>query len=306
MKLRPLSPGDTIALVSPASPIAEDKLDVLVATLENLGFRVKTMPHAFAAANHLAGTDEERAGDLQAAFDDPEVAAVVCTRGGYGCARLLAHLDLDRMAATGKLFLGFSDITTLHLALNRRDLPTVHGPMALTLHYPREPWVLESFRNVFNGGPFAPQGTPRAETVVGGIAEGVLTGGCLCLLTDSLGTPDALDATGKILLIEDVDEAPHRIDAMLTHLLNAGVAQSAAGFVIGEMTGTDKSTDEGIGGRPWREIVFERLAPLGKPMVVHFPTGHAKNMLTLPLGLRVRLDADTGTLSYLEGLFENE
>jgi len=138
--------------------------------------------------------------------------------------------------------------------------------------------------------------------MVGGQVDGVVVGGCLCLLTDSIGTPNTLDATDKILLIEDVDEAPHRVDAMLTHLLNAGIAQTAAGFLIGEMTRSDERVDQGIGGQPWKEIIRDRLAPLGKPLVTDFPLGHAKNMLTLPLGIRARLDADRGTLEYLERL----
>jgi muramoyltetrapeptide carboxypeptidase len=304
MKLRPLKTGDLIALVTPASPIAADKLQFITELLEKEGYRVKFMPHALDADDFLAGADADRAQDMQQAFDESEVAAVLCTRGGYGCARLFPYLDLDRIARAGKLLIGFSDVTALHLALNRRGLPTVHGPMALTLAYPREPWVYESFLRVLRGDLDIPDEAPRAETVVTGVAEGDLVGGCLCLITDAVGTPEFPDIGGKILLIEDVDEAPHRVDAMLTHLLNAGIAQQAVGFLIGEMTRTDEKVDEGIGGKSWRTIVAERLAPLGKPMVIDFPIGHAKNMLTLPLGLRARLDADAGTLTYLEPLCE--
>lgn len=302
MKPRALRPGDTVALVSPASPLTAERLDFITGVLEEEGLRVKLMPHALDQADYLAGGDETRAKDLQDAFADPEVQAVLCTRGGYGCARLFPFLDLDAIARAGKLFLGFSDITTLHVALNRRGCPTVHAPMALTLSYPREPWVIESFRRVLRNDLTPPSEAPRATTVVSGTVEAEVVGGCMCLLCDTIGTPEPLDTEGRILLIEDVDEHPHRIDAMLTHLLNSGLAQAAAGFLIGEMTRTDERVDEGIGGRPWREIVRERLAPLGKPMVIDFPLGHARNMLTLPLGIRARLDADAGTLEYLESL----
>jgi muramoyltetrapeptide carboxypeptidase len=302
MKPRALRPGDTVALVSPASPLTAERLEFVTGVLAEEGLRVKVMPHALDQADYLAGSDEARAQDLQAAFADPDVHAVLCTRGGYGCARLFPFLDLDAMANAGKLFLGFSDITTLHVALNRRGCPTVHAPMALTLSYPREPWVVESFRRVLRNDLTAPADAPRATTVVSGAVEGEVVGGCMCLLCDSIGTPEPLETEGRILLIEDVDEHPHRIDAMLTHLLNSGLAQRAAGFLIGEMTRTDERVDEGIGGRPWREIVRERLAPLGKPMVIDFPLGHARNMLTLPLGIRARLDADAGTLEYREPL----
>lgn len=302
MRPRALRRGDLVALVSPASPLALERLDFVTSVLREEGLEVRVMPHALDSAEYLAGSDEDRAADLQAAFADPDVAAVLCTRGGYGCARLFPYLDLDTIAAAGKLFLGFSDITTLHVALNRRGCPTVHAPMGLTLSYPREPWVVESFRRVLRNDLTLPTEAPRAKTVVSGTAEGLLVGGCMCLLCDSIGTPEPLETEGKILLIEDVDEHPHRIDAMLTHLLNSGLAQAAAGFLIGEMTRTDERVDEGIGGRPWREIVRERLAPLGKPMVIDFPLGHARNMLTLPLGIRARLDADAGRLEYLEPL----
>ncbi len=301
---RPLRPGDTVALVTPASPLSADKLVCATELLEREGYRVRVAPSALREEQYLAGPDEVRARDLQDAFDDPEVDAILCTRGGYGCARLLPYLDLDRMAQSGKLFGGFSDITVLHLALNRRGLPTLHSPMPLTLHYERPAWVHDSFLRALKGDLTPPAEAPAAETVVGGMAEGKSIGGCLCLLTDSIGTPEALDANGKILFIEDVDEAPHRVDAMLTHLRNSGILQSAAGIVIGEMTRTDERCDEGIGGRPWKRIVEDRIADLGKPAVVEFPFGHAKAMLTVGLGLQVRLDADAGTVTYLENLCE--
>ena len=299
MTLRALKPGDTVALVSPASPIEADKLAALTAILEGDGYRVRASPHAFDGTGYLAGSDEDRADDLMAAFGDPSVDAVLCTRGGYGCARLLPFLDLDRIAASGKPLYGFSDVTTLHLALNRRGAATVHSPMALTLHYPRASWVYESFRRVLRGEYAVPEWAPHGEALVSGVAEGPVVGGCLCLLTDSLGTPEPLETEGRILLIEDVDEAPHRIDAMLTHLLNAGLLQRCAGIVVGEMTRTDERIDGGIGGRPWREIVRERIGGLGIPAIVGYPFGHATGgMLTLPLGLRATLDAEAGTLAY--------
>ncbi len=302
MKPKALKPGDTIQFVSPASSLTSDKTERICALLEGAGYRWKIAPHAFDAEGFLAGSDADRAADLQAAFADPETDAVLCTRGGYGCARLFPYLDLRSIADSGKMFLGFSDITTLHLALNRLGLATVHAPMALTLNYDREPWVYDSFLRVLKGEAPIPDEAPAGTTMVGGSAEGELIGGCLCLLTDSIGTPLGLNTEGKLLLIEDVDENPHRIDAMLTHLVNSGLAAQAAGFVVGEMTRTDERSDKDIGAKPWRAIVRDRLAPLGKPMVIDFPCGHAKAMLSLPLGIRARLDADAGRLTYVESL----
>lgn len=299
-KPRALQPGDTLGIVSPSSPIVKEKLERGLGVLHRAGYQTKVFPHALDVNDYMAGSDEDRMADLQAAFADPEVDAVYCSRGGYGCARLMPYLDLDAMAASGKMFLGFSDITTIHLALNKRGLATIYSPMALSFSVERQPWVYESFLGALRGESATPNGVPRANTLVGGSVEAEVCGGCLCLLTDSLGTPDALHAAGKILLIEDIDEHPHRVDAMLTHLITAGVLQSAAGIVVGEMTGTDEKVDASIGGRPWRDIILDRVVPLGIPAVIDFPFGHVKNMLTMPLGIRARLDADAGTLTYLE------
>lgn len=302
MTLRPLLTGDTIAFVTPASPLDSVKLDAMTELLTSWGYLVKVFPHAFKRDAYLAGTDAERATDLMAAFNDDSVAAVMCNRGGYGCARLLEYLDLDRMAETRKMLLGFSDVTTLQLALLSRGLPSVYAPMPLTLNTTREPWVYQSLRQVLTGNLNIPTDAPRGVTVVPGSAEGMVTGGCLCLIGDSIGTSHSINAEGRIVIIEDVDENPHRVDAMLTHLRNAGIIQQAAGIVVGEMTGTDERVDAGIGGKPWREIFRDRLGGLGIPMITDYPFGHAKNMLTLPMGIRARLDADMGTLTYLESL----
>ncbi len=304
-KPQPLKNGELIRIVSPASPLLPEKVEFTQALLEGWGYRVDFGKHTFDWTDHLAGSDENRASDLMEAFTDPSVSAVFCARGGYGCARLFPFLDLDAMANSGKLFLGFSDITTLHLALNQRGLPTLHAPMPLTLTVPREDWVIESLRRNLVGDASVPENALKGTTVIGGRAEGIVTGGCLILMCDSFGTKNSLNCKGKVVIIEDVDENPHRIDAMLTHLLNEGSIHDAAGIVVGEMTRTDERCDEGIGCRPWREMVNERLAPLKIPLIIDYPFGHAPNMLTLPLGIRAELDANSGTLSYLESLCEN-
>lgn len=300
MKPPALKPGSSIRMVSPASPLSREKTDFMRELLENEGYRVEFSVHCFDADCHLAGSDQDRAKDLMDAFLDPKVHAVLCSRGGYGCARLFPYLDLDAIVAARKLFLGFSDITTLHIALNNRGLATVHAPMPLTLTNPREPWVYQSLLAVLKGENPVSEKAPRGQTLVGGQTEGVVVGGCMCLICDSIGTANAIDAKGRILIIEDVDEDPHRVDAMLTHLLNANVVQDAAGIVIGEMTRTHERNGGGIGGGPWREMALERLGPLGIPIITDFPFGHNRNMLSLPLGVKARLDADQGTLTYLE------
>ncbi len=305
-KPKALKPGDTISLVSPASPLSPEQTAKGIGILEAAGYKIKLSPHVYNSADYLAGSDEDRAKDLQHAFDDPETQAVFCSRGGYGCSRLMPFLDLDRMAASRKLFSGFSDITVLHAALNRRGLPTLHAPMALTLHTDREEWVYESLRAALSGGNPIPNAAPVGKTLVPGRASGVVAGGCLILLSDLIGTSEQLDVDGKIVLLEDVDEAPHRVDAMLTHLINSGSIQGAAGIVVGEMTRSDERVDKTIGARPWREIVGERLSGLGIPTIIDFPFGHAKQMLSLPLGIQAEMDANLGTLKYTESLCEQD
>lgn len=303
-KPKALKPGDTISLVSPASPLTPEKTERGIKLLEEQGYRVKLYPSTYKASGYLAGTDEQRAADLTAAFLDSETKAVYCSRGGYGASRLMPHLNLDELANTNKLFIGFSDVTVLHAALNQRGLPTLHAPMAITFSPDRADWVYESFLNTIRGDDPIPANAPTGTCVTAGRATGTVVGGCLSLICDLIGTPEQIDFTGNLVLIEDVDEAPHRIDAMLTHLLSANLIQQAAGIVIGEMTRTDEKPDQAIGAMPWREIVKDRLGNLNIPSIIDFPCGHAAQMLSLPLGIRAELDATSGTMSYVESLCE--
>lgn len=297
-----IKPGDRVAVVSASSSTTAEKLSAGVEHLESRGYEVVLGRHAYDVDAFLAGSDEKRAGDLMDAWFDDSVSAVIFSRGGYGMGRLLPLLDLDRMAATPKLAVGFSDVTALHLALNRRGLVTLHAPMLLSFAKERVRWVVDLWFQAMEGtDPVSlPDDAPRGVTVNGGVADGSVTGGCLCLLADSLGTPEAFDATGRIVLIEDVDEHAYRVDAMLTHLLAANTIQGAAGIVVGEMTRTDEQADPSIPTKPWKEVVIERLAPLGVPMIIGFPFGHGEHMASLPLGVRAQLNADAGELTYLE------
>ncbi|MEI7986863.1 MAG: LD-carboxypeptidase [Armatimonadota bacterium] len=303
-KPKALKPGDTISLITPASPLTPEKTERGIRLLEDQGYHVKLYPSTYAAKGYLAGTDEERASDLIAAFHDPHTQAVFCSRGGYGASRLMPFLDLDELAKSDKLFIGFSDVTVIHAALNRRGLPTLHAPMAITFSPDREPWVYESFLKAIKGEDPIPQSAPKGNCLTPGMATGTVVGGCLSLICDLIGTPEQIDMTDKIVLIEDVDEAPHRVDAMLTHLLNSNSIQRAAGIVVGEMTRTDEKQDKAIGTLPWRQIVKDRFGNLGIPCIVDFPCGHAAQMLSLPLGIQAELDATGGTMKYVESLCE--
>ncbi|HXH61699.1 MAG TPA: LD-carboxypeptidase, partial [Fimbriimonadaceae bacterium] len=156
VKPKALRPGSHVRIVSPASAVTEEKIAAGIALLESEGYEVSLGAHVFDRDGYLAGSDADRAADLATAFEDRGVDCVICSRGGYGCARLLPLLDLDAIASSGKMFCGFSDVTTLHLALNRRGLVTFHTPMPLTFSVEREPWVYDSFKGLLKGDANVP------------------------------------------------------------------------------------------------------------------------------------------------------
>ncbi len=301
-KPKALKPGDTISLISPAFYVLPEEIEAGIRLLESLGYNTKTYPSTYQEKETLQAPDQAKVDDVVAAFHDPETQAVYCARGGYGCSRLVPYLDFESLAQTEKLFIGFSDITIFHAHLNQCGLPTLYAPMPYTFGRVREQWVYESFRAAIAGENPIPAEAPRAETVNGGKAAGITVGGCLVLMCDLIGTPGQIDMTDKIVLIEDVDESPHRVDGLLTHMLNSGCLQKSAGIVVGEMTGTNAKIDIAVGSRTWETTVCERLSHVDVPSIINFPFGHMSNMLSLPLGIRAELDADSGTMKYVESL----
>jgi len=282
--------GDRIAVVAPSGPADPARLDRGCAVLRGLGLDVVVGKHALDRApsglTYLAGADAERAADLQAAWCDPRVAAVFCARGGYGAARVLDHLDWTEMSrAAPKLLHGSSDITALHVAFGRRlSVPTSFGPMVATAIADAEPEGLAHLRE-WLFGPGAPvHGT---HALRGGRASGVLTGGNLALLTSLLGTPYSPEpAAGRLAFLEDVDEAPYRVDRMLTQLLQAGWFDDVAGIALGTWTGCGDVTGD-LGA-----VFADRLTPLGVPILAGLPVGHGPRQLTVRLGAGAVLDAD--------------
>jgi muramoyltetrapeptide carboxypeptidase len=294
----PVPDRGTVALISPSSATKAEEVTNAIKWLEGEGLKGRPMPHAFDNFRFFAGTDEDRAKDLMDAAKDPEVHAIWCCRGGYGAHRLFPFLDFKVLATCGKPLIGFSDITALHLAIVRRGGVGLHGPVATQLNREREPWVWESLHNCLRGGDPIPAAAPKGKMLAPGKAEGLLDGGCLTLLADSIGMPLGLDPKGKIVLIEDTGERPHRVDAMLTHLIQGGRLKEARGIVVGQMVDTDGTADPSIGGAPWREIVEERLKPLGLPVITDYPFGHIRHLVTLPVGAAVEMDAEAGILRF--------
>jgi muramoyltetrapeptide carboxypeptidase len=294
-----LRPGSRVALVAPAGPIPEGGVDRAVARVRALGWEPVEGGFCRGRCGYLSGTDEERAADLNGALRDPFVDAVWFLRGGYGTMRILPAIDWDALARHPKALIGFSDNTAIHLAANRAGVIGFHGPHPHPPAFPdfARDALLRVLASTEPAGilPFPVDG-PRPETLRGGTAEGRLVGGNLSLLSATLGTPYGVDADGAILFIEEVGEAPYRIDRMLSHLKLAGVLDAVAGIAVGAITETPGED----GDARVREVLHDRLAPLGIPLVTGFPFGHVDDNWTLPVGVRARLDADAGTLALLE------
>lgn len=309
----PLNPGDTVALVSPSSA-TDERLSLQLAqeAMQALGFKVKTGEHYASRYGHLAGTDAGRAGDLNAMFADDEVKAIVCVRGGSGAARLLPLLDYDAIRANPKVLLGYSDVTALHNALlAQAGLISFHGPIGAgswnrfnvdqfrRVFFDRE---LMQYRNKVDAGDELVPRKHRTLTITGGKARGELVGGNLAVLVALAGSPYLPAFDGAILFLEDVSEAPYRVDRMLTTLKLMGVLDRIAGFVFGECTDCDPG--EGYGSLTLDQIFDDHIKPLGIPAYRGAMIGHIREQFIVPVGGQVELDADAGTFRLLEPVFQ--
>jgi muramoyltetrapeptide carboxypeptidase len=297
-----------VAVVAPSGPVDPERLAAGRAALCDLGLDVVVGAHVHARVTlaeaepvppgwqALAGADAERAADVCDAWCDPAVRAVLCARGGYGATRVLDHLDWAAMSAATaahgpKILHGSSDITALHVAFRRRlGVTTSFGPMVAALVADREPVSTEHARAALfgRGGP-----VPGRRALVGGRAEGTLTGGNLSLLAALTGTPYAPEpATGRIAFLEDVGEKPYRIDRMLGQLLQAGWFDGVAGIALGSWVD--------CGRRAELDALFlARLGPLDVPILAGLPVGHGSPQLTIELGARARLDAGRRLLTWV-------
>jgi muramoyltetrapeptide carboxypeptidase len=284
--------GDTVAIVSPSGPPDAALLRRGVERLEGLGLKVVTGPHTLdrQELDYLAGDDAARAADLQAAWCDPAVSAVFCSRGGYGAARLLGLLDWDAMRrAGGKILIGSSDITALHNAFAiELGVPTLHGPMpacdVVAGEHGPEPRSWESLRAALFGATEPVRGD---RVLVAGRAEGVLSGGNLSLLASMCGTRWQPSFAGKVAFLEDVGESPYRIDRMLTQLLQAGVFEGVRGIALGSWVDC---------GDPY-PVLRDRLEPLGVPVLAGLPVGHGSPQMTLWLGRLGVIDTESCSLA---------
>lgn len=304
-----LKAGDTVGLVMPSSANWDaTDVDILLDALTTLGLKGKLGGHVFDRRGYFAGRDADRAADINAMFADPAVHAIHCIQGGWGAARLLPLLDWDLIARHPKILQGFSDITALLLSLyHKTGLVTFHGPNgASTWSEFNVGWMKQvtwngeaaTFRNLAEPTTAIVQTEHRTRVITKGTARGRLLGGNLTVLTAILGSPYVPDFTGSILFIEDVQEAPYRIDRMLTQLSLAGILKQVRGVVWGTCSRCDPG--EGFGSLTVPDVLMDHIGPLGVPAFHGAMIGHVSRQFTLPLGIEVELDASAGTLRMLE------
>lgn len=311
-----LRPGDTVGLVAPAGFVGDRfGLEEIEHTIRAMGLVPKTAPNLLARYGYLAGTDRERANALNAMFADDEVRAIFAVRGGWGCARLLPHLDYAPIRNNPKLLIGSSDITALHMALAARTrIPSIHGPNA-SHSWPELTW--HSFWHLAFAGATPTYENPQTQegrlfrerwpirTFRSGVARGPLLGGNLSVLTALVGTPYLPAFDGAILFLEDTNEAEYRIDRMLTQLSLSGILGRVAGVVFGQCT---NCTNPGTSFSNFTvyEVLEQHLAPLGVPAFQGALIGHIAQQYSIPVGVEAEIDAGKGTIRVLEPVVRKE
>lgn len=279
-----LRPGDLIGVVAPGAAVDPAAVQAGVRVLEQAGYRARVGASVGQRAGYLAGSDAERAADLAAMFADPQVRAIIAARGGYGSGRLLSLFDAAVARQHPKIFVGFSDCTFLLTQLvQQAALVAFHGPMVVGLEQNRA--GAAALLGLLSGDR-APWSMTGATIIQPGTAEGMIVGGCLSILVAMLGTPYALQTTGRLLFLEDVHEKPYRVDRMLTQLRQAGKLDDLAGVIFGEMPGCTSGPDEAVSVL---DVIRDAFAAVRYPVVFGLSAGHGCGTTTLPLGIRARL-----------------
>lgn len=304
-----LKEGDTIGIVSPSSAIFEtEPYEIAVETFQAMGLKVKLGQFVDNRYGHLAGTDEERAGELNEMFKDPNIQAIIALRGGSGAARILDKLDYEAIAANPKIFVGYSDITALHMAIyTKTGLVTFHAPLAVStwnsFNYPIFRKILFDgeaflFKNPSEKGSALTVTRNRIRTIHPGVATGELLGGNLSVLTGIMGSPYFPSQWNeKILYLEDVGEQIYAVDRMMSQLQLGGVLEKISGFVFGKCT--DCKPGGGYGSLTLEEVIDHYIKPLKIPAYSGAMIGHIDDNSTIPNGLKARIDANKGTIQML-------
>lgn len=280
-----LCQGDTIALVATARKNILPNLQPAIELLESWGLKA-VIGQSIGLDNHqLAGTDAQRAADLQAQLENPEVKAIWCVRGGYGTVRMIDLVDFSVLAKQPKWIIGFSDVTVLHAHLHQLGLASIHGLMPVNVEK-ASPDALESLRKILFNEPLHYELPFQSENQLG-TATGELIGGNLSILYSLMGSASQLDGDGKILFIEDLDEYLYHLDRMCMGLKRSGLFAQLSGVIVG--TFSQMHDNEIPWGKSAYEILAEHLTPLNIPIAYHFPAGHIPDNRALAFGKKARL-----------------
>jgi muramoyltetrapeptide carboxypeptidase len=306
-----LRPGAGVGLISPASAtFVREELNIVVDAVRALGLVPYLAPHLSTRYGYLAGTDKDRAGDINSFFANRAIAALLPIKGGWGSSRILPYLDYQLIRKNPKIIIGFSDITALILGIHAKTgLVTFHGPNGLTSWRTNQ---TNYFRRVLFAGETVTyqnqkdsddenrlmQVKYRIQTINPGIAKGKLIGGNLSVLSAIAGSPYVPNLNGAILFIEDIGENIYRIDRMMTHLKLAGLFDKLAGFIFGQCINCLPDAD--YGSLTLEEVVWDCIKPLGIPAWYGAQIGHLEELVTLPIGAEVEINATTGTIKMLE------
>lgn len=295
-----LKVGDTVGLISPAGFVESETVNELTKILSEIGLKVKRGKHILDRYGYLAGKDCDRAADVNAMFADTSVTGIFTMAGGWGCNRILPLLDYNLIRQNPKIIMGFSDVTSLILAIyTKTGIVTFHGPLGTST------WNSFSVKHLqdifFNGQTNILKNVPNTpvETITTGTVRGRLIGGNLSLVTALVGSGYLPDWEGKILFVEEVREDIYRVDRMLNQLKLAGILDQIAGFIFGQCTKCTAGEDNQP-SLTLQEVLSDCIQPLGIPAWYGSMIGHIPDKFTLPLGVEVEIDADFGTIRMLE------
>lgn len=311
-KIKPkrLKPGDTIALIAPGFAVSEDKLEAAKKYIKDLGFVPYHTHRILGNEGYFSNTDKERLADLHEAFENKNVAGIICARGGYGCTRILSDIDYNLIKNNPKVLMGYSDITALLNAIYQETgLITFHGPVASAF---KTPFEIENFTKIITTPKKQTQlsiytedsalytENPEFEryTIVPGEASGELAGGNLSLLAAMAGTPYEVALENKIVFLEDIEEQPYRIDRMLTQLIETGKLAKAKAIVLGIFKGCNHSSNPL--SYTLKQVLLDRIKPLGIPAAYGFSIGHIENQITLPVGAKATVNTNNLTITINE------
>lgn len=294
-----LKKGDHIRIVAPAGKVQKDKVLPGIELLQDVGYEVLIGKHVFDRNFQYAGTDQQRAADLQEAINDTQTKAIICARGGYGSVRIIEKLDFSPLLKNPKWLVGFSDVTVLHSILNKLELASIHG--AMPAFFLENKKITRSFLSLMD---LLSTGKSQTETAAHsmnrvGVCSGELVGGNLSLLYSLQGTPWQLETSGKIMMIEDLSEYLYHIDRMMQNLRLTGQLKNLAGLVVGGFT--DMKDNESPFGKSAYEIILESVKDYQFPVCFDFPVGHIPKNLSLMLGAKYSLEVgNTCTLKRIQ------